>query len=172
MPGADPALQREVPRADQPRDGQDLHDGGVRCGEPDLPHPRGRRLPKLRCGRGAVAPVRPTTADIRCVAVALRHRQPHAWEDGHGESRGTPASSLYYAALYGFPRLVQRLANLYYPEYRDKVVADQEAEEEGSRRVAPQTVDSKKEGREGEKEEGGGCGGCRERSEGSCGGRG
>ncbi|KAH8987960.1 hypothetical protein EDB86DRAFT_2069174 [Lactarius hatsudake] len=41
-----------------------------------------------------------------------------------------PASSLYYAALCGFPRLVQHLANLYYPEYRDKIVADQEAEEE------------------------------------------
>jgi len=41
-----------------------------------------------------------------------------------------PASTLYYAALCGFPRLVQHLANLYYPEYRDKIVADQEAEEE------------------------------------------
>ncbi len=41
-----------------------------------------------------------------------------------------PASSLYYAALCGFPRLVQHLANLYYPEYRDKIVADQETEEE------------------------------------------
>ncbi|KAI9449062.1 hypothetical protein BJY52DRAFT_275129 [Lactarius psammicola] len=41
-----------------------------------------------------------------------------------------PASTLYYAALCGFPRLVQHLANLYYPDYRDKIVADQEAEEE------------------------------------------
>lgn len=41
-----------------------------------------------------------------------------------------PASSLYYAALCGFPRLVQHLANLYYSEYRDGIVADQEAEEE------------------------------------------
>jgi hypothetical protein len=41
-----------------------------------------------------------------------------------------PASTLYYAALCGFPRLVQHLANLYYPEYRDKIVADQETEEE------------------------------------------
>ena len=40
------------------------------------------------------------------------------------------ASTLYYAALCGFPRLVQHLANLYYPEYRDVIVADQEAEEE------------------------------------------
>lgn len=39
-------------------------------------------------------------------------------------------STLYYAAKCGFPRLVQHLANLYYPEYRDKIVADQEAEEE------------------------------------------
>ena len=41
-----------------------------------------------------------------------------------------PASELYYAALCGFPRLVQHLANLYYPDYRDKIVADQETEEE------------------------------------------
>ena len=42
----------------------------------------------------------------------------------------TTVSTLYYAAKCGFPRLVQHLANLYYPEYRDKIVADQEAEEE------------------------------------------
>jgi hypothetical protein len=41
-----------------------------------------------------------------------------------------PASTLYYAALCGFPLLVQHLANLYYPEYRDKIVFDQETEEE------------------------------------------
>jgi hypothetical protein len=39
-------------------------------------------------------------------------------------------STLYYAARCGFPRLVQHLANLYYPEYRDKIVVDQETEEE------------------------------------------
>jgi hypothetical protein len=41
-----------------------------------------------------------------------------------------PASTLYYAALCGFPRLVQHLAMLYYPEYRDVIVAEQEFEEE------------------------------------------
>ena len=41
-----------------------------------------------------------------------------------------PASTLYYAALCGFPRLVQHLAMLYYPEYRDVIVAEQEAAEE------------------------------------------
>ena len=41
-----------------------------------------------------------------------------------------PASTLYYAALCGFPRLVQHLANLHYPKYRDEIVAEQEAAEE------------------------------------------
>ena len=41
-----------------------------------------------------------------------------------------PASTLYYAALCGFPLLVQHLANLHYPKYRDEIVAEQEAEEE------------------------------------------
>jgi hypothetical protein len=39
-------------------------------------------------------------------------------------------STLYYAAKCGFPLLVQHLANLYYEEYRDKIVFDQEVEEE------------------------------------------
>ena len=42
----------------------------------------------------------------------------------------SPVSTLYYAALCGFPLLVQHLANLYYPEYRDKIVAEQEEAEE------------------------------------------